>query len=192
MTMTNKMFNIFVKLICYINKSVPVWMLVLVLIMLTGILTVVHKYIHTYNYKLKKIVYSGKFVSSDFVLNNWIVHGKGYKYDNTTGLKYINIPGCYVIKMYKHRVPFSFIHRINAHENVYVGQSLHLTGRVYNHLSGKGKGDVYGELKFNKRKIYISFRPCRKGKLNYLEKKLIKKYNATQSYNHTKGGGKSW
>ena len=172
--------------------NIDTGILVGVLVLLTALLVTVHKYTHTYNYKLKKIVRSGRFVSSDFVLNNWIVYGDRKDGSNPTGLKYVNTPGCYVIKMYKHRVPFGFIHRLNAHENVYVGQSLHLTSRVYNHFSGKGKGDVYGELKFNKRKVYVSFRPCRKGKLNYLEKKLIKKYNATQSYNHTKGGVKSW
>lgn len=161
-------------------------------VVLILVLIPLHKYTHSYNYKLKKLVRSGRFVSSDFVLDNWIVSSKENRLEKPTGLKYIDKSGCYVIKIYRHRVLFQWIHKFDFNENVYVGQSLHLTSRVYNHLSGKGKGDIYGELKFNKRKIYVSFHPCKKGKLNDLEKKLIKKYNAIESYNHTKGGGKSW
>ena len=52
--------------------NIDTGILVGVLVLLTALLVPVHKYTHTYNYKLKKIVFSGRFVSSDFVLNNWM------------------------------------------------------------------------------------------------------------------------
>ena len=50
------------------------------------------------------------------------------------------------------------------------------------------KVDVYADLKYGK-KLYVRLIFCDERDMNYYEKKFIAKYNATESYNNTKGGG---
>jgi hypothetical protein len=47
---------------------------------------------------------------------------------------------------------------------------------------------VYADIKYGKQ-VYVKFIPCPPEEMNELEEKLIKDYDATESYNRTKGGG---
>lgn len=76
-----------------------------------------------------------------------------------------------------------------AYENVYVGQSLHVCSRVRNHLTGHGNGDVYADVR-NGKPVFVKIVPCPAQQMNALEKKLIKAFNATSSYNNTAGGSR--
>jgi len=122
----------------------------------------------------KKIIYYKDFE------RNWLgTDGSGYKYNDR--------PGCYVITLYNHR----FVNRLNYmhYEQIYIGQSQNVCQRVHNHLNGKGKGDVYADIKYGL-EAYIRIIPCREKKMNDLEKQLIEAFNATKSYNRTRGGAK--
>lgn len=76
-----------------------------------------------------------------------------------------------------------------AYENVYVGQSLYVCSRVRNHLTGHGNGDVYADVR-NGKPVFVKIVPCPAQQMNALEKKLIKAFNATSSYNNTAGGSR--
>lgn len=143
----------------------------------------------------KKII-SGKLMYWKEFEKNWIipVKQKNIKPNNmpkklkakSEGYKYTDCPGCYVITIYRTRIDW-FAYR--TYENIYVGQSVKVCQRVHNHFNGKGKGDVYADIKYGKY-VYVRIFPCSEKDMNDLEKKFIKKYNATKSYNATKGGGK--
>lgn len=98
-------------------------------------------------------------------------------------------PGCYIILIYK-RHPFKrTVQRNKRYSDVYIGQSVNMHKRVYNHITGHGNGDVYADVKYGKY-VYIKFIPCSSAQLNAYEKGLIIEFDATESYNRTKGGAK--
>lgn len=97
--------------------------------------------------------------------------------------------GCYIILIYKHRPSARNIRLLRRFDNVYIGQSVNMYRRVYNHFTGHGNGDVYADVKYH-RFVYVKFIPCRPERLNACEKQLISEFDATSSYNRTKGGAK--
>lgn len=130
---------------------------------------------------MKKTVESKGFQSAQEFMSNWIRKGLGGR---RYGYKYMNNSGCYVILTFDHPVENGdFSHP----SEVYVGQSVHVYERVRTHFAGKGNGDVYADLRYG-RFVYVSFWLCEPHQLNDLEKQLIRAYNATSSYNKTRGG----
>ncbi len=97
--------------------------------------------------------------------------------------------GCYIILIYKRRPSKKLLKTQRGYSDVYVGQSVNMYKRVFNHLTGHGNGDVYADMKYKKH-VFVAFMPCSTQELNALEIELISKYNATESYNRTKGGAK--
>ncbi len=126
----------------------------------------------------------GKWESSQEFLSHWIIDARKHK-----GYKYHDGPGCYVIATY--RDPLNDFDDLLHYDNVYVGQSLTVYQRVYNHFAGRGNGKVYGDLKYGMY-AYVRIVPCKRKELNTMEKKLIHLYHATHSYNMTKGGASNW
>ena len=94
-----------------------------------------------------------------------------------------DFPGCYVVLIYDRKL---VINPMN-YDDIYIGQSVNVRKRVFNHLKGHGNGDVYYGLKSGC-KVYIVIEKCRKKKLNSAEKELISYYHATESLNMTSGG----
>lgn len=168
-----------------------------IVIIVTAIIISAMYRLHDKDYKYIKLMKSHKFMKASYYLDNWVVESGYSNSKKTLGFKYINKSGCYVIRTFKYPVLFKHKLMVNPKHilinrgDVYVGQSLNVTARVHSHLIGKGSGDIYHDLKSN-RHVYVCFYPCTKGSLNKKEVKLIKKYNATESYNRTVGGGKSW
>ena len=118
-----------------------------------------------------------KPISCEDFLENWDTYRQNDK------------PGCYIILIYK-RHPFkSTVQKSKRYNDVYIGQSVNMHKRVYNHVTGHGNGDVYADVKYGKH-VYIKFVPCTTDQLNIYEKGLIDEFNATESYNRTKGGAK--
>lgn len=101
----------------------------------------------------------------------------------------IDKPGCYIILIYKRRPFRHAAQHCKRYNEVYIGQSVNMYKRVYNHLTGHGNGDVYADVKYG-RYVYVKFIPCTAEQLNVYEKGLIDEFNATKSYNRTKGGAK--
>jgi hypothetical protein len=101
------------------------------------------------------------------------------------GLCYRDRPGCYVILAYRFRpvLPFAM-----GYDSVYAGQSMTVYHRVHSHLNRKGNGDIYADRREGKW-IEIEVYPCTPRQLNDLERKLIRRYHAENSYNRTAGGG---
>ena len=100
--------------------------------------------------------------------------------DNIHKIKIIKTPAFlmkWIGKLYMH------------YENIYIGQSQNICQRVHNHLNGKGKGDVYADIKYGM-EAYVRLIPCKEKKMNEKEKELIEAFHATESYNKTKGGAK--
>lgn len=128
--------------------------------------------------KLKKKVQSGKFMTAEEFKKNWIIE-KGY-----TGLKYDDFSGCYIITIYDKSPSKGF----KNYDNIYIGQSENCMHRVFNHITGKGNGDVYADIRAG-RKVYISIVPCREKDMNDMEKDLIEAFDYQKAYNKTKGGG---
>ena len=126
----------------------------------------------------------GRWQSSQEFLSHWIVDARKHK-----GYKYHDRPGCYVIATY--RKPLNDFDDLVHYDNVYVGQSLTVYQRVYNHFVGRGNGKVYGDIKYGMY-AYVRIVPCKRRELNAMEKKLIRLYHATSSYNLTKGGASNW
>lgn len=135
--------------------------------------------------KLKRNIYSGKFLYYKEFEDNWIVSSHS---SEPTGLKYNDGPGCYVITIYKRPVRRK---QWDTYENIYIGQSVNIYKRVHNHFNGKGNGDIYADIKYGKY-VYVRFIRCKKEEMNNLEKNLISTFNATSSYNKTKGGATRW
>ena len=127
----------------------------------------------------RKIKRSSLIYYQDFE-RDWIMKkgSSGYKYNDTSG--------CYVITLYEHKLLGR--HGYMNYDNIYIGQSQNVCQRVHNHLTGKGKGDVYADIKYGL-EAYITIVPCREKKMNEMERQLIEAFNATESYNRTRGGG---
>ena len=132
-------------------------------------------------YELGELVNNRFIYYKDFE-KNWICSWKGNK--GIDGYKLRERPGCYVILVFNRWVTLG---RFYKYRDVYVGQSLYMYSRVHDHLNGNGCGDIYADVKY-KKKVYVKCIPCNKNKMNELEKKLIEKYDATSSYNTTRGG----
>lgn len=135
------------------------------------------------NARLRRRIRSGKFIHYTRFEENWITEDKD---GNPAGYKYNDFSGCYVIMIFDKPVHFG---RFGNYENIYIGQSVNVCQRVHNHFCGKGKGDVYADIKYGK-EAYVRIIPCRISRLNKTEKRLIEAFNATKSYNRTRGGAK--
>ncbi len=122
----------------------------------------------------------GRWMSREEFLEDWIVDRKRQK-----GYKYQDEPGCYVIASYEH--PLKSSDQIRNYQNVYVGQSLKVYHRIFSHFSGRGNGEVYGDVR-DGLYVYVRVVPCKEKKLNEMERRLIQVYHATKSYNKTEGG----
>ena len=134
--------------------------------------------------KIKKEIYNGSFIYYKDFENRWIsATGQG-KYGYRDGFKYQDGSGCYIITIYSKPVKDE---NWKSYENVYVGQSMHICQRVHNHFNGKGNGDVYADIKYGKW-VYVSLVRCEVYEMNDKEIELISVFNATKSYNKTRGG----
>lgn len=133
------------------------------------------------NLEINSVCDSLKFVTIEEFEKNWILSAK-----ERIGLKYSDSPGCYIFLIFKN-VPSDIKDYMYKSEEVYVGQSLKVNDRVHMHISGKGNGDIYADVK-NEKAVYVARVNCNKKDLNYYETGLIEKFNACSSYNKTKGG----
>ena len=135
------------------------------------------------NARLRRRIRSGRFIHYTEFEENWITADDN---GEPTGYKYNDFSGCYVIMIFGKKVHFN---HFRNYENIYIGQSVNVCQRVHNHFCGKGKGDVYADIKYGM-EAYVRIIPCKVKKLNDMEKKLIEAFNATESYNKTRGGAK--
>lgn len=131
--------------------------------------------------RLRRKVRKGGFTYWEKFEEEWITSEK-----DRTGLKYNDFPGCYVILIFDKPIHGR---RFWGWENIYVGQSVNVCQRVHNHFNGKGKGDVYADIKYGKY-AYVRIVPVKAKRLNDMETALIDAFSATNSYNKTKGGAK--
>lgn len=136
---------------------------------------------HNGRYDIGELVNNRFIYWKDFE-ENWISEWDGKR--AVDGYKLREQPGCYVILVFNRWVHFGIFAN---YRDVYVGQSIYMYSRVHDHFNGNGNGDVYADIKYGK-KVYVKCIPCNKEKLNKREKQLIKRYNATSSYNTTRGG----
>lgn len=121
-------------------------------------------------------------VSAEVFLENWRIGRRG------SGLGYgaTDEAGCYVIltnPVYDGSGDVSY-------EAVYVGQSIHVAQRVRAHLTGHGNGDVYADVRAGK-PVEVRMVRCAPADLNATERSLIAAFDATRSYNRTRGGSKA-
>lgn len=140
------------------------------------------------NEKIKKNIrgniFSKQFIKYQDFEKDWIAVKSGNK--GIAGYKYSDRPGCYVITIFNNPVVND---NYTQYDNIYIGQSINMCKRVHNHFNGKGNGDVYADIKYGKY-VYVQLVPCLRENLNSVEKKLIQAFNATSSYNKTRGGAK--
>lgn len=134
------------------------------------------------NARLRRRIRRGGFIHWTKFEENWIVRGA----DKPTGYKYSDFSGCYVIMIFDKPVRGK---RFSGYENIYIGQSVNVCQRVHNHFNGKGKGDVYADIKYGK-EAYVHIVPVKAKRLNDMETALIEAFGATSSYNKTRGGAK--
>ena len=139
---------------------------------------------HKQQEKIKETVYRGSFIYYKDFERCWLSATGTGKYGNRDGFKYQDGSGCYIITVYSNRVTDG---NWKKYENVYIGQSKHVCQRVHNHFNGKGNGDVYADIKYGKW-VYVSFVRCEEYEMNDKEIELISVFNATKSYNKTRGG----
>lgn len=147
-------------------------------------LIVLYYYIYYKDKKIRENIYSNKFISYSDFEKDWI----SIKYGNKgiAGYKYNDRPGCYVILIFDSPVVDE---NFTGYINIYIGQSVNVCKRIHSHFNGKGNGDVYADIKYGK-SVYVQIVPCDKTQLNRVEKELIQAFNATKSYNKTRGGAK--
>ena len=131
--------------------------------------------------RLRRKVKKGGFTYWEKFEDEWIISEK-----DRVGLKYNDFSGCYVILIFEKPVRGR---RFSGWENIYVGQSVNVCQRVHNHFNGKGKGDVYADIKYGKF-AYVRIIPVKQKRLNDMETALIEAFSAMESYNKTKGGAK--
>ena len=101
------------------------------------------------------------------------------------GFKYQDGSGCYVVTIYDSPVRDG---RWGRYKDIYIGQSVHVCQRVHNHFNGKGNGYIYEDIQQGKY-VYVHFIMCQRSEMNDMEKELIQAFDATRSYNQTRGGG---
>ncbi len=130
--------------------------------------------------KARQAIRHQKILSSDEFLDAWILDEK-----KKTGLKYDVFPGCYVIFLFDKPVRGK---DYRNYDDIYIGQSVNVTRRVHGHFTGKGKGDVYADMKYG-RHAYVELVPCDREDMNDVERALIEVFHSTDSYNDTAGGG---
>lgn len=120
-------------------------------------------------------------ISAQEFLANWRVGKRG------SGLGYaaIDCPGCYVILTN----PVIQVNGDTEYEAVYVGQSVRVCSRVRQHFTGHGNGDVYADVRAGK-DVQLRIIPCDEQEMNDTECELIDTFNATNSYNRTRGGSR--
>ena len=160
-------------------------MLLLIIIVVVAVVSIVLM-IWFWHVKEKEIlegVYGGCFIPVDEFEENWIVGGSRGR-SGFTGYKYEDGPGCYVILIFSHEVEGD---AWDDFDEVYIGQSVNMCARVHAHFNGKGNGDVYADVR-NGKYVYVQFVPCKQEDMNDIEKSLIGAFNATDSYNRTRGG----
>ena len=133
-------------------------------------------FLYDWNPVSRKLKSSPAIPKNEF-LENW----DEYRKNDTSG--------CYVITIYRRKPLRSTANKTNRYNDVYVGQSVNIYKRVFNHLTGHGNGDVYADVKYGCH-VYVKFVPCPAEQLNKYEKWLINHFDATTSYNRTKGGAK--
>ena len=135
--------------------------------------------------QLKTKLKNSEFIYYKEFERNWILYRN--KKGGETGYKYYDGSGCYVITIYDEKVRDG---NYENYSNIYIGQSINVCQRVHNHFTGKGKGDIYADIKYGKH-AYVRITHCPKEKMNELEKDLIRIFASTSSYNKTKGGSKN-
>lgn len=138
------------------------------------------------NREIRENIAYGNFIPYEDFERDWIA--AKWKKQGLAGYKYNDGCGCYVIVVFDYPVVDN--NYLN-YENIYIGQSIHVCQRIHNHFNGRGNGDVYADIKYGKY-VYVSIVPCYREEMNDLEKQLIRAFNATASYNNTRGGGKRW
>lgn len=132
------------------------------------------------NARIRRTVAGKRFTDSKSFEKGWITER------GEDGYKYRDFTGCYIILVFDKPVLNGNYSRF---ENIYIGQSLNVCRRVHNHFNGKGNGDVYADIRGGKH-VYVQLLKCRKKDMNELERRLIKAFGATRSYNSTRGGGR--
>lgn len=131
----------------------------------------------------KHILNSDVLYYKDFE-KGWLSMSGNAKSGVRDGFKYRDRSGCYAITIYDNPVTDG---DWENYENIYIGQSVRVYQRVHNHFNGKGNGDVYADIKYGKW-VYVRFVLCEEHEMNDMEMKLIAMFDATKSYNKTKGG----
>lgn len=126
---------------------------------------------------IQKRARQSRAIKSDDFLEQWDAY------------RQLDRPGCYIITIYKRRPNKRKVKRVTGYHEIYIGQSVNMHRRVFNHFTGHGNGDVYADVKYQ-RYVFVKFIPCTPELLNQYEKSLIQLYQATKSYNRTKGGAK--
>ena len=156
---------------------------ILLIVLLVGFYFFYLNRIKKQNEELRENIKSGEFIYYKDFEKDWISAKLGRK--GVAGYKYNDTPGCYVITIYNTPVLQDYM----EYENIYIGQSVNVCKRVHNHFNGKGNGDIYADIKYGKF-VYVRIVPCHEEEMNTLEKQLIRAFNATSSYNRTRGGGR--
>lgn len=133
------------------------------------------------NQEIRDRVFSGSFMTASEFNNSWVKKG----FTGNYGSKYGDGPGCYIILMFSRPVVNG---DYSQYEHGYIGQSVNACSRVRNHLTGKGNGDVYADLR-NGKCVYVKVISCDVAELNDLEIKLIGAFDWKRLYNKSKGGG---
>jgi hypothetical protein len=134
-------------------------------------------FIHHHKPSIQKRARRARAINSDDFLEQWDAYRR------------LDRPGCYIITIYNRRPKKRKVKRLIGYHEIYVGQSVNMYRRVFNHFTGHGNGDVYADVKYQ-RHVFVKFIPCSPEQLNNYEKCLISQYNTTTSYNRTKGGAK--
>lgn len=129
--------------------------------------------------EIRMSVLEGRAIGAQEFLDDWKVGGRNAR----GGYRSMDQPGCYVILAN----PSSGDGGEPSWDAVYVGQSIHVCSRVRQHLTGHGNGDVYADVREG-RDVKVRIVPCERGGLNGLERELVAAFDATASYNRTRGG----
>lgn len=160
----------------------PAWMwaliaLLVVLCVAVGILQACRQR------RLRESVLQSEPIPAKEFLGNWITARSGHR--AAGGYKLMDQPGCYVILTNPHDNERGG----QDYDGVYVGQSVKVCSRVKAHLTGHGNGDVYADVR-DGQDVVVRIIPCPAEEMNAREKELIAAFNATSSYNNTRGGSR--
>ena len=123
-----------------------------------------------------------KILSSHFIDANRFLKSKNPIYKNGEFSK----SGCYVILIFSYPIQDD---NYRKYDDIYIGQSLNLSKRMKQHLTGNGNKNIYKDFQKGKY-IYFTFQRCQPSYMNRMEKNLIRAFRSTNSYNVQKGGGK--